>query len=124
MKGSETLWELAFLAQSGLLERTLILMPRVRWWKRRRVREAWTRATDELALRDLRVPAYRARGGVFAATRDATGWTFSIDHRVGHLSRRQLALALVEATETLAAQRGFALKHRAGKRHCDTSDAT
>jgi hypothetical protein len=121
MKGGETLWELAFLAQSGLLERTLLLMPRVRWWRRRRVRDAWTRAADELALGDLRIPAYRARGGVFAATRDTTGWTFSIDHPVGRLGRRQLALALVEATENLAAKLGFLLKHHVDKRRGDTS---
>lgn len=112
MRGEATIWELRYLAESGLLLQTIVLMPHVVWGARRRTREAWERTRVRVADFGLELPAYAEEGGALVFS-DADGaWRMKQRFAPEVPARKRVAAGLIEALQWISERSGFSLMQR------------
>jgi hypothetical protein len=112
LRGQATLWELAWLINSGAMARTIVMMPSVAWVHRRRVRDGWERGRAVLRELGLVLPPYTKRGEVMTFARDDGCWCVAASFGGKGRAINRFAVGLVEAVQSLAGQHGFALLDR------------
>jgi hypothetical protein len=112
MRGEATIWELQYIVESGLLDRTIVLMPHVPWGARKRTRGAWERTRNRVAEFGLELPAYREQGDVLVFSHADEAWRMEKLFSPALPARKQVAAGLVEALRWTSERCGFALLDR------------
>jgi hypothetical protein len=104
-----TLWELRHLTESGLLPKTLAIMPPAPVLKRRRCRAGWNEARRYASEFNLDLPQYNCRGAILAFRQSDGVWTVTKSYGVKGSFRKRLAQGLIGATQELAQHSGVKL---------------
>ena len=110
--GSGSMWELSYLRDSGRLESTIAIMPRVVSRDRETVKHGWELAQIEASAFGVELPPYDANGDVFIFRRQGDGWRYSSPFSRPTHRDANVALNLVEAAKWLAKHRQFELLDR------------
>ncbi|MFL5384587.1 MAG: hypothetical protein ACJ8GN_18855 [Longimicrobiaceae bacterium] len=111
-RGEAMIWELRYLVESGLMDRTIVLMPGVPWVVRWKMREAWERSRLRVAGFGLELPQYDGRGGIWAFVRSGQTWRPEKSFAPVASSQKRLAAGLVEALLWMSGRFEFPLLDR------------
>jgi hypothetical protein len=110
--GEATIWEMRYLVESKNISRTIVVMPKVHWARRKYARQSWERARIATSSFGLFLPEYREQGAVMLFVKVLDAWKVERDFGGMKNGRYSLAAGLIEAVEWLSVKNNFALLKR------------
>jgi hypothetical protein len=106
--GTAMLWEFRYLAESGHLRRTVVVMPIVHLFHRRATRRGWDAARQEAAKFKVNLPDYSRAGAALTFAQIDDQWRVQNNHVDRTFSRHRLALGLLAGLAAVKGVRQFA----------------